>query len=134
MPDHIIGLGAVVNSQGQVLIDQRLENAFLGGFWEFPGGKQKKGERIELTIAREIREELGIEVEVGKCLINYEFDYGVKKLNFIVHICKHLSGEPTPYTSQEVRWISFEQFDLYKFPPANDPIISALIEYLEKTK
>ena len=61
-PFQVIGVGLVFDGYGRVLIDQRLEQGLLGGMWEFPGGKQEPGEAIADTIARELREELAIEV------------------------------------------------------------------------
>ena len=70
LPFQVIGVGVVINAAGEVLIDQRLEEGLLGGMWEFLGGKQEQGETIEACIARELKEELGIEVKVGAELIS----------------------------------------------------------------
>ena len=72
---------------------------------EFPGGKQEQGETIEACIARELKEELGIEVKVGAELISVNHAYSHKKLRFVVHFCDWMSGEPQPLVSQQVRWV-----------------------------
>ena len=84
LPFQVIGVGVVLNAAGEVLIDQ-LEEGLLGGMWEFPGGKQEQGETIE-TIARELKEELGIAVTVGAELITVDHAYS-HKLRFVVHLC-----------------------------------------------
>lgn len=126
VPFQVIGVGVVLDGSGRVLIDQRLPEGLLGGLWEFPGGKQEEGEAIEATIRRELREELAIEVDVGEELITLEHAYSHKRLRFVVHLCRWISGEPTPLASQQVRWVSSAELDAYPFPAANARIIAAL--------
>ena len=130
LPFSVIGVGVVLNQAGEVLIDQRLNEGLLGGLWEFPGGKQEPGETITVTVARELREELAIEVEVNQELITVDHAYSHKKLRFIVHLCRWLSGEPQPLASQQVRWVKPEELGDYPFPAANARIIEALQAYL----
>ena len=127
VPFQVIGVGVVLNAAGEVLIDQRLEEGLLGGLWEFPGGKQEPGESIQNCITRELREELAIEVAVGKELITVDHAYSHKKLRFVVHLCSWVSGEPQPLASQQVRWVRPEQLYEYPFPAANARIIEALL-------
>ncbi len=134
LPFEVIGIGVVLNHHHQILIDQRLEQGLLGGMWEFPGGKKEVDESIEQTIARELKEELSIEVEVGEKLIDFEHAYSHKKLRFIVHICKWLRGKPQPLASQKVEWVSPESLENYPFPAANTKIISSLKKYLNTDK
>jgi len=130
LPFQVIGVGVVLNDGGEVLIDQRLNEGLLGGLWEFPGGKQEPGEAITVTIARELMEELAIEVAVGEELIVLEHAYSHKKLRFVVHLCRWLSGEPQALASQQVRWVDPAQLDAYPFPAANARIITALRQRL----
>ena len=127
LPFQVIGVGVVVNAAGEVLIDQRLEEGLLGGMWEFPGGKQEQGETIESCIARELMEELGIVVTVGAELITVDHAYSHKKLRFVVHFCKLVSGMPQPLASQQVRWVRPDDLGNYAFPSANARIIEALL-------
>ena len=133
LPFQVIGIGVVINAVGDVLIDQRLEEGLLGGMWEFPGGKQEPGEPIEACIARELMEELGIKVSVGEGLITVDHAYSHKKLLFVVHLCRWISGEPQPLASQQVRWVRPEQLKDYPFPAANARIIEALLGRLSRT-
>ncbi len=130
VPFQVIGVGVVLNGAGQVLIDQRLEEGLLGGLWEFPGGKQEPDEAIEATVARELREELAIEVAVGEQLISLEHAYSHKKLRFVVHLCQWRAGEPQPLASQQVRWVDPIDLHTYPFPAANGRIIAALLQHL----
>jgi A/G-specific adenine glycosylase len=131
LPFQVIGMGVVLNDAGQVLIDQRLNEGLLGGLWEFPGGKQEPGEPIATTIVRELQEELAIEAEVGAELITLEHAYSHKRLRFVVHLCRWLSGEPQPLASQQVRWVDPAQLNEFPFPAANARIIAALQERLQ---
>ena len=127
LPFQVIGVGVVLNAAGEVLIDQRLEEGLLGGFWEFPGGKQEPGETIETCISRELMEELAISVRVGEELITVNHAYSHKKLRFVVHLCTWASGEPQPLASQQVRWVPPQSLKEYPFPAANARIIEALL-------
>ena len=130
LPFQVIGVGVVLNDAGEVLIDQRLNEGLLGGLWEFPGGKQEPGEAIEVTIGRELQEELAIEVEVGEELISLDHAYSHKRLRFVVHLCQWRAGEPQPLASQQVRWVKPQQLSDFPFPAANARIIAALLERL----
>jgi len=127
LPFQVIGVGVVLNQAGQVLIDQRLNEGLLGGLWEFPGGKQEPGEPIRATIVRELREELAIAVEVGDELITLEHAYSHKRLRFVVHLCRWLSGEPQPLACQQVKWVEPAELAHHPFPAANTRIIAALL-------
>ena len=126
----VIGIGIVINELGQILIDQRSHNQIMGGLWEFPGGKQENQETIENTISREIFEELGIDVKVEDKLIEFEHTYEDKKLHFVVHACKLISGQPQPLESLKIKWVKPSNLSNYSFPPANSRMIDALNDYL----
>lgn len=134
LPHKQIGVAAIWNSQQQILIDRRPQKGLLGGLWEFPGGKVEPGETVEACIRREIREELGIQVEVGQHLITVEHTYSHFKVTLIVHHCHHLSGEPQPLACDEVRWVQLSEIEQYPFPKANLSIIRALHQSTEAHK
>ena len=129
-PLQEIGIGLVFNQKGELLIDQRLESSSMGGMWEFPGGKKIPNESIEKTIERELKEELGIVVNVGEKLLSFEHAYTHKKLYFTVHICAWISGQPKPLASQKLLWISPDRLFDFPFPAANTKIISELHKHL----
>ena len=125
-PHKIIGVGVIWNTQQQILIDRRRPGGAMGGLWEFPGGKLEPGETVEECIKREIWEELGIVIEVGKHLITIEHDYTHLRVTLTVHHCQHLQGVPQPIESEEIRWVTLDEIDRYTFPQANGQIIAAL--------
>ncbi len=126
MTKKTIGVGVIWNQQGQILIDRRRPTGVLGGFWEFPGGKIETGETVEECIKREIWEELGIVIEVGKHLITIAHTYTHLHVTLIVHHCQYIDGVPQPIECDEIRWVNLEELDEFNFPEANFQIIAAL--------
>jgi 8-oxo-dGTP diphosphatase len=125
-PSKIIGVAVIWNDQGQILIDRRRQKGFMGGLWEFPGGKIESSETVEECIKREIYEELGIEIEVGEHLITIDHTYTHLRVTLTVHHCRHLAGVPQPLECDEVRWVSLDELEKFAFPEANFQIIRAL--------
>ncbi|MGF1498024.1 MAG: A/G-specific adenine glycosylase [Elainellaceae cyanobacterium] len=131
VPHKTIGVAVIWNGQGQILIDRRRQEGLLGGLWEFPGGKVEPGETVPACIQREIREELGIEVEVGDRLTTVDHAYTHFRVTLVVHHCQHISGEPQPIECDEVCWVQPEELEAYAFPKANERIIQAIQAYLQ---
>jgi A/G-specific adenine glycosylase len=129
LPHKQIGVAVIWNEQGQILIDKRPQSGLLGGLWEFPGGKIEADETVAECIAREIQEELGIQIEVQDHLMTLDHVYTHFKVTLCVHHCRHLSGEPQPIECDEVKWVSLGELDQYPFPTANQKIIAALQEH-----
>lgn len=127
LPHKQIGVAVILNDRGQILIDRRRAGGSMGGLWEFPGGKIEPNETVTECIKREIREELGIEIEVGDFLISIEHIYANKfSLSLIAHYCKHIAGEPQTIECEEIRWVTLAEIDGFAFPEANSQIIAAL--------
>lgn len=126
IPHKLIGVGVIRNSLGKILIDRRLPQGEMAGFWEFPGGKIEPTETIEECIKREIEEELAIAVAVGDRIITIEHNYTKFKVTLFVHECQYLAGEPQAIECQEVRWVTVAELDQYNFPQANYQIIDFL--------
>ncbi|KZL50398.1 8-oxo-dGTP diphosphatase MutT [Nodularia spumigena] len=125
-PHKIIGVAVIWNDHEQILIDRRLPKGVMGGLWEFPGGKIEPGETIEECIQREIREELGIGIEVGKHLITIDHTYTHLRVTLTVHHCRLITGVPQPIECDEICWVYLDDLENYTFPQANSQIIAAL--------
>lgn len=128
-PHHQIGVG-IIRDDENVLIALRPEDAMLGGMWEFPGGKQKEDEDIQQTVIRELKEELGVDVTVTKPFMKLNHAYSHFKITLHAYLCELKKGNPQPKTSQQLKWVSVSELDLYPFPKAN----RKLTEKLMKTK
>ncbi|HEY2584910.1 MAG TPA: 8-oxo-dGTP diphosphatase MutT [Tepidisphaeraceae bacterium] len=118
--DVVIGL---ICRDGKVLICRRRQEDPLGGYWEFPGGKQEPGELREQCLVRELTEELAIQVRVIQPLESITYDYATVRVHLHPFFCEHTNGEPQPLASQRLTWAAARDLRDYRFPPANDSLI-----------
>ncbi len=118
---------AAVTWQGErVLIAQRPAEGLLGGLWEFPGGKQEPGESLAECLRREIREELGIEIEVLAPVVSVQHAYTHFRITLHAFHCRILGGEPHAVGVADWRWVRLDELDRYAFSAADRKVIAAL--------
>lgn len=123
---------ALVDADGRVLVGQRPEGKALAGLWEFPGGKVEPGERPEVALIRELDEELGIAVEEA-CLAPLTFAshaYPEMHLLMPLYICRRWQGFVQPREGQALRWLRPRALRDIAMPPADLPLIPALVDLL----
>lgn len=123
---------ALVDPDNRVLVTQRPEGKQLAGLWEFPGGKLEAGERPEAALIRELREELGIEVKEA-CLAPLSFAshaYESFHLLMPLYICRRWEGLVQPREGQAMQWVRPARLRALAMPPADEPLIPALIDLL----
>ena len=128
----LVAAVALVDRDGRVLIAQRPEGETLAGLWEFPGGKLNAGESPEDAAARELREELGIEVKTA-CLAPLSFashSYEAFHLLMPLFICRKWEGTPFPLEGQGLAWVRPAGLRDYPMPPADLPLIPMLRDFL----
>ena len=121
---------ALLDADGRVLLAQRPEGKSLAGMWEFPGGKIEPGERPEETLIRELKEELGIEVQEA-CLAPLTFAshaYETFSLLMPLYVCRRWTGVPQGREGQALRWVRPSTLRDYPMPPADEPLIPVLID------
>ncbi len=128
VPHHQIGVGMITDSSHRMLIALRPDDVMLGGLWEFPGGKQKKNESIEKTVERELKEELGVDVNVNNKFMQLKHAYSHFKITLHAYWCTIESGTPEPRSSNGLKWVSLDEIDEYPFPKANKVLIEKLLE------
>ena len=128
MKTVLVSAVALIDVDGRVLLAQRPEGKSMAGLWEFPGGKIEPGETVEACIAREIQEEINLQVEVGDRLMLIEHDYPKFKVSLHVHWCSVLAGEAKPLECAEILWVNPGELGQYQFPEANQAIIEAIQE------
>ena len=121
---------AVIARNGKVLVCRRRPDTTFPGCWEFPGGKREAGESAEQCLARELREELAVEVQPVEALVPIEHDYPAARIRLNPYLCKLLDGEPQPIACEQTRWIDPAELRDYPFPPANERLIEEVIERL----
>lgn len=117
---------ALIVNKGKYLITKRKPEVHLGNYWEFPGGKQEKGEDLSSCLVREVREELGITVRVEEEILVTSHDYPDRKVVLHFFLCEWKSGEIESSGCQEFRWVEKNDLENYPFPPANDELIRRL--------
>ena len=127
LPHYTIVVGIVYKGD-IILIDKRRQNALLGGLWEFPGGKKQKSESFKTAVAREVKEEVGINITVGKRLCIVKHTYSHFKITLHAYLCEYESGTAKPLGCDAVKWIGPKDLKKYAFPAANVKIIKALAD------
>ncbi|MDZ7314792.1 MAG: A/G-specific adenine glycosylase [candidate division KSB1 bacterium] len=125
---HVNVAAGLVWKDGKLLIDRRREDDMLGGLWEFPGGKIKENETPEQTVVREIKEELGIDVEVTEHFMSLNHGYTHFTITLHVFSCRHRFGEPQAIDCAEWRWVTREELPRYAFPRADGKIIAKILQ------
>ena len=116
---------AVIRDGDRIFATQRGYGPFKDG-WEFPGGKVEPGETQEQALIREIKEELETEIEVGRKLIQVEYDYPDFHLSMGCYWCTVRSGHLTLKEHEAARWLSREELRTVDWLPADRQIIDAI--------
>jgi 8-oxo-dGTP diphosphatase len=120
------------STETQYFLTKRLIDAHQGGKWEFPGGKVEKGESVAQALARELKEEVNIDVLSCQPLMvvnhTYSQDNGTdKKVSLEIFIVDNYIGEPSAQEGQGEGWFSLDELQKLDFPKANDVIIQKLL-------
>ena len=120
--------GVLQDARGRILLARRTKGRDLAGLWEFPGGKRESGETPEAALARELHEELGIDVDVGTPLINVPQQYPHKRLRLDVRRVASWRGTPRGHEGQALAWAPPHMLASYAMPPADRPVVAALVQ------
>lgn len=123
--DLVVVSAAVIERDGYVLVTRRLQGTHLAGCWEFPGGKCERGETLHACLQREIREELGVAIEIGDEVFTAEHVYAERAVRLHFFACT-LLGEPQPQLGQDMRWVARGQLHTLDLPEADRGLISLL--------
>ncbi len=127
-PRKLVVAGLIIGDDGRVLITQRRADQALPLQWEFPGGKVEAGESPVAALARELREEIGVEVAVGRIWEVLFHAYPDFDLVMLVYPCRITDGEPHPVEVADLAWIEPAalpgDFDIL---PADRPLVDRLI-------
>jgi len=124
---RIVTAGIIKNDLDEVLIVRRGHDESLQGYWEFPGGKKEDNENEEECLKRELSEELGIDVEVGKFVSesHYVYDHGEFLLK--AYRVNSYKGKITLSVHDDLNWVKVTELKDYKLAPADMPITEKLM-------
>ncbi|MBI2645915.1 MAG: A/G-specific adenine glycosylase [Deltaproteobacteria bacterium] len=124
-PHYRAAVGVVWRGD-KLLISKRKSEGFLGGLWEFPGGKIKQGESAKLCVEREVKEEVGVEVEAIHSVGVVKHDYTHFSIEMEGFLCRYLKGSPQTLDCADWKWISFPELKKFAFPTANRKLFPLL--------
>lgn len=124
-PVHVVA-GVITDARGRILLARRTEGRDLAGLWEFPGGKVDPGETPEQALVRELREELGIQAQVGDALIAVPQQYPHKRLRLDVRRIASWTGAVKGLDGQALAWVPGHKLASYAMPDADRPVVAAL--------
>jgi len=121
---------ALIHDQGRYLVTRRPIEVHAGGLWELPGGKRDPGEDDRTALAREVQEELGVEVLAARSLMRFSHEYPTRYLTFHVYRVRLFHPDRArPLAADALRWVTPAEFLALPFPEANQPIQSRLARY-----
>jgi 8-oxo-dGTP diphosphatase len=124
----LVVAAVIEDAAGRMLVAQRPAHKHLALKWEFPGGKVEPGESPESALARELREELGVEIEILRTLPRFTHDYSDVIIAMVPFVCRlaPASAAPHPHEHVALRWVSREELITLDLAAADLPIVAAL--------
>jgi 8-oxo-dGTP diphosphatase len=124
----LVVAGLIVGAGGRVLITQRRADQSLPLQWEFPGGKVEPGESPEAALSRELAEELGIEVQIGRIWDVLFHAYPGFDLVMLVYACRLSAGSKPPAAVEvaDLAWVRIDELSRWDVLPADRPLVERL--------
>ena len=125
-----VAAGILRDAHDRVLVSERLADGPFSGLWEFPGGKIGAGETAGAALARELAEELGIEVTGQRPFMELRHDYPDRAVRIEFFLVEAWHGEPAGREGQRLRWVPIAGLDHAQLLPADAPVVEALRQHL----
>lgn len=130
-------VAAIIRGDGkqrnEIFATQRGYGEFKGG-WEFPGGKMEPGETKEAALIREIREELGVEIEIEQFLRTIEYDYESFHLIMHCYVCHVKNGTITLLEHEDAKWLTTDTLDSVAWLPADLELLEPIREIIKNNR
>jgi 8-oxo-dGTP diphosphatase len=126
-PIHVVA-GVLVDARGRILLARRTAGRDLAGAWEFPGGKLERDETPLQALDRELNEELGIRIHSAEPLIAVPHANDRRRIVLDVYRVTSFAGKPKGREKQALAWAPPEKLSTYPMPPADRPVVAALMQ------
>ena len=127
-PTMTVVAAALLDAEGRILLQQRAPGRSMAGLWEFPGGKVESGELPDDALARELEEELGIDIApedlVPACFASAAVTG--RHMLLLLYVGRRWQGEPAPLDASALAWLKPDEMDPKAMPPADAPLIPIL--------
>jgi 8-oxo-dGTP diphosphatase len=120
-------VAAIIEKDSKILIARRKAHDTLGGKWEFPGGKIEPGETPERCLKRELKEEFGIESEIGALVSSTRFIYYLVPIELLAYRVRYVSGDIKINEHDEIAWVRAQDLESYDLVRADRPIAKAVL-------
>lgn len=117
----------IIFHDNKVIICRRKPEKSLGGYWEFPGGKIEQGEKNEVSLSRELKEELDMKVEVKDYFKTNFHDYGKFRIELIAYKCNFIDANFEMIDHDSYKWVDILDLLKWNLAPADIPIAQELI-------
>jgi 8-oxo-dGTP diphosphatase len=121
----LVVAGLIVGDDGRILITQRRADQSMGGQWEFPGGKVEPGEAPVAALARELAEEIGVGVAVGRIWDVLFHAYPEFDLVMLVYVCR-INGSPRAVEVADLAWVAASDLAAWDILPADRALVERL--------
>ena len=125
---------ALLDSEGKVLVQKRPIGKPMAGLWEFPGGKVEFSELPEAALVRELKEELGIDIDLHDLspLTFASEELEAKHLLLLLYVCNKWAGQIQNHEATAIQWLEPGQLTGLEMPPADIPLVQRLIEFTKR--
>jgi 8-oxo-dGTP diphosphatase len=125
----LVVAAALVDATGRVLIAERPAGRHMAGRWEFPGGKVAPGESEEAALARELEEELGVEVIDARPMMRLTHRYPDREVELSMWVVERYQGEPRALDGQRLKWVRRTDLSGEDLLEADRPFVAALVQW-----
>ncbi|MBS0579887.1 MAG: (deoxy)nucleoside triphosphate pyrophosphohydrolase [Proteobacteria bacterium] len=122
----LVVAAALYDARGRVLIAERPAGKHMAGRWEFPGGKVDAAESERAALERELREELGVELESAQPIMRLTHAYADREVELSLWLVGSYRGVPHPLEAQRLKWVAPEQLTQEDILEADRPFVEAL--------